>query len=293
MSEQYHKMIHTDILRLRLLLTNTCNGGCDHCLNEYMPPYMKNKNEQYADTEIIKELVVAYTTLLKMNKVMTTPHVYLSGGEPTRHRDFSKIVSFISEYTNAKMTVCSNGNNWKELSSDGTYNLISSLHYSFGFLTGTKVVPYFKPIFESLDNWRQNRGDKDLAVAMVTKDTDDFELGLAELMTYQKEVQNKFVIKLWGDLRYPADHTVNLRYRELIEKYPSLINRGPVEHPVNRGSGCNACVQSCPTLKALWFRPDNTVSPCPQSTNWYHIGGNKKFVEIYNAVKFAYEFHFA
>lgn len=297
MSEQYSKDIHTDTLRLRLLLTNSCTQKCPHCLNEYMDKYKPNENDMFMDTLVLQQYVIAYVATLNsigsQNSKTLLPHVYLSGGEPTLHKDFSSIVQFIKRYGGSKITLCSNGNNYSDLISTGVYDHIDVLHFSFGFVHGADVVPYFDPIYTSLKNWMYTRTSKDLAVAFVTTTAPDFEQGVTELLRYREDNDNKFTIKLWGDLTKSADHPVNKKYAELIGKYPELIHRGPVEHPINRGAGCIECNRSCPTLKALWVRPNNTSSPCPQSSRlWKYTHDTTPFISYYDSVMDAYSFHF-
>lgn len=272
MSEQYSPQLHTDTLRLRLLLTNGCNQTCTHCLNEYQQKPVGEP--RYLCTESFEKVTIAYETMLgniEQDYGQLKRRVYLSGGEPTLHPHFSDFVSFLNHNLECELTLCTNGNNWAKLIQRNVYNKIDHLHFSFGFLSGRKAVHYFEEILDNLENWKKNHDKKNIVVSMVTKEGHAFEESLEAMRDFRRSTGNGFTLKLWGDLRYNKDHPVNQQYARLLTRYPELIHRGPVTHPVNRGIGCSGCNRACPTLKAIWVRANGTVSLCPQGNVWDDI----------------------
>lgn len=293
MSEQYRDQIHTETLRLRLLLTNYCQQACKHCLNEYMPPYPKEDQWQNVSFKTLKDICRAYSFALGDIGDGNMPRkIYLSGGEPTLHPQFEEIALFIKRQMPGELVLCTNGNDYEKLSASGTYDLFDHLHLSFGFVVGPEVIDYFGPILASLDSWIDSHPAGNLVVSMVTTLEPGFESGLRSMIDFHRSVNGCFSLKLFGDLRHSSKHLINVRYRKLLEWYPMLLHRGPVEHPVNRGSGCQGCDRSCPTLKAAWLRPDNTIGPCPQGgINWMSVPDMDPLVK-YKVMKEIYDFHF-
>lgn len=68
-----------------LNLTNNCNLRCLHCLGDYSKELSKELN--------FEEWKLVFNELIK-NKVF---YVNISGGEPTTHPDFSKIIDYLSK----------------------------------------------------------------------------------------------------------------------------------------------------------------------------------------------------
>lgn len=311
MSEAYHDQIHTDTLRLRLLLTNHCQQNCPHCLNEYMCKPMNEQSVLFMNRQVLQNVVSAYDTVLRTKlEAPSSIHsmkrkIYLSGGEPSLHPDFKNIVDDISSFCFTdcvmdtkplELTLCSNGYKWDTWIANGTYDKIDHLHFSFGFMQSTLVLPYFIPIWEDLRDWRKSHSKKNIVFSVVTNNNNDFERILIDMLQYQQDTDYGFTVKLWGDLRFSQDHPINKRYAALLKAYPELIHRGPMQHPVNRGIGCDHCTRTCPTLKALWVRPDNTCSPCPQDTQWGRMMMGTDTVDSVNEMTFwvrkALKFHF-
>jgi organic radical activating enzyme len=258
MQKQYHPNIHCETMRLRLLLTNYCQLNCKHCLNEYMPKGGEKQNLSFNTVRIITN---AYVN--KMHNTFGVPtKVYLSGGEPTLNPEFKDIVSYLQNNCD-DITLCSNGNNYKEFITSGIYDKITNLHFSFGSLLHFDFINRCNDICKSLSDWKKNRRTDQLVFSIVTNDDPHLEDIIKDMLICSNEYG--FKLKLWGDLRLSAEHEINQRYKYLLEKFPVLLHRGPVKHPVNRKSGCKDCTNTCPTLKALWVRPNGTASFCPQA----------------------------
>lgn len=66
-------------------LTNKCNLGCLHCLGDYSSP-IKEEFEFKDWKNVLDELA--------KNKVF---YVNISGGEPTQHQDFGRIISYLNK----------------------------------------------------------------------------------------------------------------------------------------------------------------------------------------------------
>ena len=229
---------------------------------------------KYLSFGSIEKIAKAYSAML--DSVENYPgqlkrRVYLSGGEPTLHPAFGEIVFFLKRELNCELTLCTNGNNWSDLILQNVYSQIDHLHFSFGFLSGRKAVQYFEDILDKLENWKTHHDKKNIVVSMVTKEGHAFEESLEAMHDFQHSTGNGFTLKLWGDLRYGSAHPINEQYARLLMRYPDLVHRGPVEHPVNRGPGCFGCDRTCPTLKAIWVRPNGTISPCPQDDFRYDV----------------------
>lgn len=91
---------HSDAFKLRqvyLLLTRKCNLSCTHCIRSSTPFH-----QEMMDTQL------ALDTIQQLSQVSSEATLMISGGEPTLHPDFEKIVSAGSKRF-TRVVVNSNG----------------------------------------------------------------------------------------------------------------------------------------------------------------------------------------
>lgn len=128
-------------------ITNKCNLNCLHCLN----------NSSYEDNSFLS--VDQICDLVNDLKKIKVTSIYLTGGEPTMHPDFDKVVLYIKS-KNIKIVIATNGMNIKNkiniikktiskvsVSMDG----IGKLHDEFRDTKGS-----FKNMVETIKLLKQN-----------------------------------------------------------------------------------------------------------------------------------------
>lgn len=227
------KQIHANELKLRLLLTNECNLSCSFCLNDFQP-----KGREYLPLETAIEAIDRYVEHVQGKYPV---QIYLSGGEPTLHPDFFKILEYALKF--GRVTLNTNG-----------------LRLVFAPFNISKLADDALCIHigatEALES----------IAALAKKTNANIQLVLVDLDKTQALIDfytgRGIPVKVFDNF---LDQQPD-RYRVLFGmNMPNpLVDFRFTGRQENRGPGCDGCELSCITLKALWVRPNGTASPCAQ-----------------------------
>lgn len=260
------KQIHRDEFRLRLLITNTCNRNCYHCLNDFQdkePP-------QFLPTDMARVSISEYEYLC--TDLSLIPTVSFSGGEPTLHRDFSDILLWADRNTGCRLQVNTNG-----LRMYDVYRATMSPQISWRF--GTDICDSrLLQIAKSVDGIIQ--------IVMTDKNAEDV-LHIVRYY-YDKGLRVKLFIDMFG--------TAELKHRyETIDELKDIIGLDNLQFRYtgiqeNRGAGCLGCKKDCITLKAAWVFPDGSITPCPQKHKGKVYSMNT-LSDLKIALRECYKFH--
>ena len=229
----FDKHIHEKELKLRILVTNTCNKNCSFCLNDFQ----KKEQITFIDLNIVKSCISYYAELFKEKYPL---QVYFSGGEPTLHKDLINMMKF-AKSLECNVTLNTNGNFSEDLEENlikysdnihfGTYSINKKHAEKVKRMNGT-----IQCIFPFID---ESFIDFYLSYKLHVKIFNDFNSNNSiEYINFMKKIVNKFNSNL-----------LSFRHTGIQE---------------NRGFGCEDCKKKCITLKAIWLFPDNRISSCPQ-----------------------------
>lgn len=247
------KQIHRDEIKLRLLLTNNCNRNCLHCLNDF-----QDKNPiRYLKKEIALNAIKYYCYCFK-DKVPL--QVYLSGGEPTLHKDYLDILKYAKDL-NCRTTLCTNGDN---LEIEDLIN-VDCLHI------GT---------YEKNENPIKLKGDVQCVYSTKNPYLNE------DLIGYY--LDHNIKVKIFADF-FNEDLTSYYSFMERIEKYfnnNKLLSFRYTGIQENRGLGCKGCKKRCVTLKGIWVFPDGGITPCPQKFK-------KEYPDLDNPYSWEFLFYFS
>lgn len=233
------KHIHEDEFRLRILATDECNKSCYHCLNDF----------QGAPRGLYVGLTTTQIVVNDYLGVIDNPIITISGGEPSLHPKFMDLL----DITGKNVIVVTNGRLLYQDCWEYASKMIGKLHIGID-----------SP-FQFFDELETFKGE------VV------FQYVLHEGFDYGKVIeivesccQKGYVIKIFQD--FYAPESFDIIYTKLVNTFrdhylypPYRIRFRHTGVQINRGRGCNGCMNRCITLKALWLFPDNTVSPCPQA----------------------------
>lgn len=251
------KQVHADDFKLRLLLTNYCNLSCEYCLNDFQPKLLPQQN---LDVSIAEHLIMGYVEFCKANEIQS--EVYLSGGEPTLHPYFLRILKFSLELAD-KVVLCTNGKIREDIR---THITKWRLYDEYKFFIHLSIHNNGRPV--------------DIEWVKLVKAQCSFVFDQNNSDWILRKLGNMCVV----DSQYPFDIKIfdnfldhnQEAYLEFTKKVQNMFplmtfitrHTGIQE---NRGTGCDGCKKNCCTLKALWMRADNTFSPCPQANSWKEI----------------------
>lgn len=93
---------------LDMTITDYCNLNCKHC-------FLRDKNKNHMSIEMIEDIVRDYMTL---DHPVSGRMVLISGGEPTVHPDFPKIIEMF-HHNNWQVNLATNGNDIPRLVDEG------------------------------------------------------------------------------------------------------------------------------------------------------------------------------
>lgn len=253
------KHIHEKELKLRILVTNTCNNNCSFCLNDFQ----KKEPITFIDLQIVENVIAFYSNLFKEKYPL---QVYFSGGEPTLHNDLVDMMEF-AKFARCKVILNTNGN----FSEDLEENLITySDEIHFG--TYSKSKEHAKKV-------KRMNGTIQCIFPFVDESFIEFYLNYG------------LNVKIFNDFN-SNDST---KYIDFIEKLTNMFNLNLLSFrhtgiQENRGIGCNGCDKKCITLKAIWLFPDGGISACPQLHN-YELVYPKNKREWISCFKSIEDFH--
>ena len=230
------KQIHKDDFRLRLLVTDGCNKGCYHCLNDFQ---LKPTNRpKFLDPTVAKEIIKTYCLFMG-----SKAQVEISGGEPGIYPHLKEILTYAKKF-NAFVKVNTNvmALNWD------IKELVDCWHVG--------VTEY--NLFLSRDIKEVNGR----AQIVVTDKNVGYARDMAALYGLDDVPVKLFVdFFAFGGLKRRLVKAI----LTAIDEYPSFdITTRFTGVQENRGAWCSGCDKKCITLKALWVFPDGKVSPCPQ-----------------------------
>jgi len=250
-----NKQIHSHEIKLRLLLTNECNRHCNFCLNDFQ----EKSPIQYLDYSKAFDSIVYYSDFFNYKVPL---QVYLSGGEPTLHPDYLKILE-LSKKFNCRTTLCSNGYNLKgrefiDCLHIGTYEDRNNISVKFN---GDVQCVYSKRNPYVTTDFIKYFLSKKIKVKVFS---DFFEEDLSDYYKFMEESYHYFGPEL-----------LNFRFTGVQE---------------NRGIGCKSCNKRCITLKAIWVFPDGGISACPQLYKFdkEYPTSYIEWIDLYSRI---YDFH--
>ena len=294
MSEQFHKDIHKDSFKLRILTTNACNLNCSYCLNDFQPKPKTEDDKLFIDPEFAMMVIEAYRLYCRNNNIF--PEFYYSGGESTIHPAYLDLVDIVAKLEcEKKFVLCTNGLKFQQsdiLHSLGKFTeLHISLHRSSTFQDQIEQIARLLPLLDSSSILQQVVFDAVLVDNLGCK----FGLTGGEIDQAWNRIQDNLFpgdtkFKVWCDYWKTSDPSYMEYYRWFINEHPWILNRGKDFTPTNRGAFCEGCKKNCVTLKAIWAFPDNTIYPCPQSDpkeRWQA----STVTELYSLMEEAYQGH--
>lgn len=232
----FNKQIHKDDFRLRLLVTDTCNKDCYHCLNDFQPK--PGSQVKFLDPTVAKEIVRAYCL-----STGSKAQVDISGGEPGIHPYLKHLVGWAKEYgAFVKMNTNGMALNWD--------------------------------IEEFVDCWHVGVTDFDQRLAEDIKRVGGrAQIVVTEhILGRIRHIVGQYglcgiPVKLFVDFfaEGKMKRKIEREISTIIENYPGFdITTRYTGIQENRGVLCHGCTRKCITLKALWVFPDGKVSPCPR-----------------------------
>ena len=233
--EKINKQIHAQELKLRILMTNSCNQNCPNCLNDFQKKPKKGQ-EQFLKIETAKIAIKEYANYFKGKYPL---QIYFSGGEPTLHPDLINLMKYAKSF-GSRVTLNTNGNfpnslelnlmSFSDIIHFGTYEIneehAKKVKRMKGFIQG--IYPQFDESFIKFYS----------SYNLPIKIFKDFYDNSNNYIKFVEEITKKFP-------------NVDLSFR----------HTGIQE---NRGLGCGECEKKCITLKATWIFPNGNTSPCPQ-----------------------------
>ncbi len=233
--EKINKQIHAQELKLRILMTNSCNQNCPNCLNDFQKKPKKGQ-EQFLKIETAKIAIKEYVSAFNKKYPL---QIYFSGGEPTLHPDLTDLISYAKSF-NCHVTLNTNGNFPDSLESDlkhfsdiihfGTYKIdkkhAEKVKRMNGLIQG--IYPQFNESFIKFYS----------SYNLPIKIFKDFYDNSNDYINFVEEITRKF-----------PEANLSFRHTGIQE---------------NKGKGCSNCEKKCITLKAAWIFPDGGTSPCPQ-----------------------------
>jgi len=228
----FYKQIHKDDFRLRLLVTNSCNKSCNHCLNDF-----QEKGTDYLSPMIASRVIKDYCSFMEKRKLKS--QIEISGGEPGLYAFLDRIISYASNW-NTSIKVNTNGLALKI----GSKNLVDCWH--IGVNSCEESLLY---------DIKKVRGQAQFVV------TYDSLKSLSDIVRFYKDVPLKLFVDFFeeGQRKQAIENAI----KQVAYKYSNIKTRytGVQE---NRGLLCVGCKRKCITLKALWVFPNGTMSLCPQ-----------------------------
>lgn len=102
--------------KLIIELTNRCNLDCSHCFSE------RHNDDGFMDIEILRKV-------LEQSQDHGVKHISFTGGEPTLHPEFSKILELIDN-SGLTYSLVTNGQNFKNI-----YNILLTFRQNLKSLT--------------------------------------------------------------------------------------------------------------------------------------------------------------
>ena len=265
MSEQFHKDLHKNSFKLRILTTNTCNLKCSYCLNDFQPLPRCEQEEKYISPDFVQKVLWAYQNIC--NRYSIFPEIYFSGGESTIHPAYLDLVDMVAKLEcKKKFVLCTNGLKFQQsdiLHSLGKFTeLHISLHRSSTFQDQIEHIARLLPLLDSSSILQQVVFDAVLVDNLGCK----FGLTGGEIDQAWNRIQDNLFpgdvkFKVWCDYWRTSDPSYMEYYRWFIDEHPWILNRGKDFKPQNRGKFCKGCDNNCVTLKAIWAFPDDSIYP--------------------------------
>lgn len=232
----FDKQIHKDDFRLRLLVTDSCNKDCYHCLNDFQPK--PTNRPKFLDPTVAKQIIKAYCL-----STGSKAQVEISGGEPGIYPYLREILSYAKEFDAfVKMNTNGMAFAWD------IEEFVDCWHIGV-----TKVDPsLIKKIVEV-------KGQVQFVVTSKTLNRIRF------IVEFYSDY--RIPVKLFADFFAHGEEKKEIEntIAAVIGLYPKLnLTTRFTGVQENRGPWCDGCNKKCITLKALWVFPDGKVSPCPQ-----------------------------
>lgn len=231
----FDKQIHKDDFRLRILVTNSCNKDCFHCLNDFQ----SKGDARFLDLDVARRVIQSYCLFMGDNA-----QVEISGGEPGIYPHLKEVVKYAKE-CNATVKLNTNGTALNQ----GIDEYVDIWHIGVTW-DGSLLIDDIK------------RVNGQVQIVVTSNVMNYYILNAIEYYGY-----HNVPIKLFVDFFANGEEKKKIEevIKNVIEWYPEFdIKTRFTGTQENRGGICEGCTRKCITLKALWLFPDGTVSPCPQ-----------------------------
>lgn len=256
------KNVHHDQFRLKLLLTNQCNLNCNDCLNDFQGPSYNPK--MYLRKITFDTMINSYLRLCGITG--TKREIYLSGGEPTLSPNFLSFVKTLISFQETRVVINTNGH-WPKLYHKLNWNR-ELLAYDFEESLFTLTENNVKQ--SRLEFHFGTHIESKALLNKILKFKGSAQTFLSNPQTTYKTIafyaNNGFKIKIFENFFGDTEH--HNEYLRFIEKITKDFPEQEFEFrhtgiQTNRGGICRDCKIKCCTLKGIWVRGDDTVSPCP------------------------------
>lgn len=238
-SVQFEDSYHRKFYYLRLSITDVCNFKCTYCLPDGYRP--EHKSKAFLSLEELRRVVTAFANC-------GTSKIRITGGEPSLRRDFTDIITMISEQEGIeKIAMTTNGyrlakdaKNWRDAGLTHLNVSVDSLDpRMFYQITGENK---FAQVMKGIDAAFEAGFQQVKVNAVLLKDLNDKELPKFLAWIKQNPIQLRFIELMQTgemDTLFQNHHQsgVSIRNHLIAQGWllkPREINDGPAEvfcHP--------------------------------------------------------------